>query len=120
MGRGSRVILYLIYFVIVATLGGFIWHSAHTKSPASSKSASTSQHQQAAKNTKPKTSTPPNTGTAGAAMAKAGSSSSAPSSTSTNNQEPLVNTGPGNLLALFIVSSLVAAAIHRRRLISRS
>jgi len=109
MGTARKIFLYVIYFVVVILLGGFIVMSARSKTPAPSKSISSSR-------------------TAGSSITKSGgnvgATSTSPKPTPTpaaaDNQASLVNTGPGNVIGLFVVTSIVGTLLYRHKLIDKT
>ena len=137
MARTGKVVLYLLYFAAVVTLSTAIVMSARSNSsPAPTPRHALAVQQPAHHLVTPKPK-------AGTAIAKAGShtapaptptptpaptsppaSTPAPTptpnpSTTTNNSvatETLLNTGPGNVMRLFVVTSSIGAVAYRYRL----
>jgi len=95
MSRGGHVFLYLIYFAILVVLGHAIITAFKTTTPAPKAQPST-HHQVAQTNQTPQPAKP----------------NPAQSQPSANNS--LVNTGPGDVIGLFIITSLVGYAAHYR------
>lgn len=127
MPKVAKGFLYLIYGIIVAGLIAAIVVSLHNNNSSKSKPTAhkpvTSQSQKPA----PKTgSTPSESGSSGSNNA-AGSQSSANASKQAGNTgnsaagpaPQLSNTGPGDTIGLFVLTTLTGTLLYRRRLVRR-
>lgn len=118
MSRTGKAFLYLVYFAIVAVLSGFIITSSKSNAPAAPKSPSHSQHRPQTAAAPPKTTAPakpkPPAGT------PASGSTPAPNPAPSGSSAALADTGPGDLIGLFVIASLAGAVFHRRSLINRA
>ncbi len=106
MSRTAQAFLYLIYFAILAVLGGFILHSFDNNSTTSkpAKPPVVARHAAPAQPAQPKTNSK--------------SKPSAPKSSPTPSTQPngLVNTGPGDLIILFATSTIIGTTIYQYKL----
>src|SRR4051812_28588275 len=93
----SMALAYLLYFVLVAVLGGFIINSFKSKPAAPSKPP---VHQQTAR---PAPATPP----------------PAQSKTTPSTGSTLTDTGPGDAAGLFVLTSVAGAGLYRYYLVRR-
>lgn len=129
MGRAGKVLLYGVYFIAVVILSSIIGLSVHHNPSPSSPPLRTGERKQAAGSS-------PNLGKAGSSASEAGRTASGAgqpsgqtSSNSASNQgssadqsassDNLVNTGPGDWLGLFVVSSLTGTLLYRRKLLAK-
>lgn len=97
MARAGKVFLYLVYFAAVIVLAGVITHSL--TSNKSTPTRPTTPHPAVASVPKPQPATQTPT-------------APAPSS-------GLADTGPGNVVAVFLGASLVGSAAYRQLLVAR-
>ncbi len=114
MSRFSKLLLYVVYFAVLAVLVGVILHSFKNDTKTIPKPATQQQatHQSSPKAVKPAPSTKPTTTT---------TPTTSPTTTTVTapNTSALVNTGPGNMLAVFAVASLAGVIGYRRHLLRR-
>jgi len=107
--KEKKTILYLLYCLIavVVIVGGvIIFRPSHTNPSVTPHSTAASHH----------SSTGVTAGKGGAQIATKNSSSANASSTKSNAANPaLNNTGPGNVIAVFIVASILGAWFWRRK-----
>jgi hypothetical protein len=111
--------LYLLYVVLIAGITvGIVFSLKSDTNPKTPAKPSTTQTQVAGNSSDNSAnnqsgSKPQNSGgEAGNAASQAGSSVSEGVATATTGQ--LANTGPGDVLALFVVSAVLGAIVHRR------
>jgi hypothetical protein len=101
----------LAFAVLVVFTGRWVYHSVHNKStvkpaPANSKSLTKSPTGESGASNSGSVAKP-NTSTSGSA----GNSGSSTSTNSTNSNQ-ISNTGPGDIVAIFAISSFAAASLH--------
>lgn len=106
MSRTAQAFLYLIYFAILAVLGGFILHSFSNDSTTTSKPTKPAITQKAAPKQTAKT---PSTN-------QSKPSTPAPTATSSNSSNNLVNTGPGDVVIVFAASAALGTAAYQYKL----
>jgi cytoskeletal protein RodZ len=123
-----KVLLYTVYILIIVGLATFIGLSFHsdntpkaevaisrsTKTSVKSKTMTTKTKisTSSKKSSSSKTSTPPSSTSSTSTSTSSSSASSGSAST-----QSLANTGPGDVIALFVLSTLGSAFIFRRWLI---
>lgn len=116
MSRMGKVLLYLIYSAAIIVLGGSILASAKV-GEGSVKTPRTAQHQQT---------TVADTKNAGSTVSKTLASSNRPATPATANQtagvtgSTLTDTGPGNMVLLFVTSSIAGTFGCYYRLVRRA
>ena len=100
----AAILVGLVLVILIVLLARWIYHSTHH----AAQTAINTTKQQAAKTSQKVTNgesqTTDNTSSS--------SSSSGSSTTTTTNGGKITNTGPGNVLAVFVGSSLAAAGLH--------
>ena len=122
MSRPGKVILYLAYFVIVAVLCGFIITSSKSKSPKVAKVPVPTQHKPPQKPATPAKPAVPKPPAPPAARKKAPSASPTPvarTPAASPGSSSLVNTGPGEVVGLFVAATATGALAYRYVLIRR-
>jgi carbohydrate-binding DOMON domain-containing protein len=124
MSRANKIFLYLFYFAIVAVLSGFIITSSKSKHPAVPKASVPAQHKQQTATTKPPAPAAP---TKPAPKTTHSSTSQTPTPANhqqtpspASSQSSLADTGPGDVIGLFVIAGIAGAALHRRILINRA
>jgi hypothetical protein len=110
MSRGGKAFLYLLYAVIVGVLAVAIIDASRTHPSTPVPTVHTSKPQQAT--APPKKPSPPST-------KKSTALSAGQAATATGNTAGLSNTGPGNVVGLFVVVSLGGAVVYRQLVIRR-
>jgi len=103
MPRSAKLSLYLLYVVILGVLVGFIVNSFSSDSSKTAKPPA--HHQTQAKATTAKPAAP---------------AASATRPTSSGSVDNLADTGPGDVVGLFMLASLGGVIAYRRILISRT
>jgi len=100
-----KIILFVIYFGVIIVLTNAIVSSYKSTNTSNVSNQSASNHSVATKAQSSSKSSKPNT--------QPSSASSNPPTTAPSNKA-LTNTGPGDVIAIFIVVSLAAAFTHWR------
>ena len=125
MSTARKLLLYVIYFIIIIALGITIilafTHHDSKKSPAASAPKSTRLEPKKTDQPKPTDRAPKSPATSESSSPStvaAGESTRSAIASATAVPAVLANTGPGNLLLLFGLTTVVAAAGYRRHLIS--
>ena len=125
MSTARKLILYVIYFVIVIALGIAIilafTHNGSKKSPVASAPKSTRVTTKQSSPPKQPDNAPKSPATPDASAPStvaAGESARSAIASATAAPSALANTGPGNLVVLFGLTTVIGAAGYRRHLLS--
>ena len=122
----AGVLLAIILIILIVLLARWIYHKAHDnsqpapatsqKSPASSSNNSTQSGTQSANNSGSGSSSSSSNGSSSNSSSSSSSSTSSGSSASglhpSSNPSQVSNTGPGNVAAIFVGTSLAVAGLH--------
>ena len=107
MFKSGKALAYILYFAVVAVLGGFIVAAFHSSStPAKPRPPIHQQTARPVSPAQPKSKPTPSP-----------SSPSAPATPTTNGA--LADSGPGDVAGLFVAASLAGAGVYRYLLVRR-
>jgi hypothetical protein len=110
MARGAKILLYLVYCVAVIVLVGFIAQSFRSNKATPKTPAAARRNQTTVTSRTPPTAQPSKSSTP---------APQSPPAASTPGATALANSGPGDVVGLFVGVSVAGAVVYRRRLINQ-
>jgi len=105
----ASILVGLILIVLIVLLARWIYHKAHHASETTPPPSTTLKVPSSASSNKNTSGSRPGSGTP--QTASPNNSSNSTSTPSTNNQQ-ITNTGPGNVAAIFVGTTLAVAGLH--------
>jgi cytoskeletal protein RodZ len=114
----AAIVVAIVLIVLLVLLARWVYHRVHSNSPTVPNTSSANSQKLSSNNSPAPGASPANPNSRSSAGSSSSNPGSPPSSSSSNNQnsppanQKITNTGPGNVIAIFVGASLASAGLH--------